>query len=256
MQRWAAHHLAALDAAGADREEIVAVSRDANLVSRYTSLLVLENDEAYKKYEIERRNAALDQPVPGGPRITGGDLDSLGAARPSLSPDEIQPGDPEVKIPAPRDARSVVVTFPFGETKVAEWDHEVGAWMVRFLIDKETPDGDYQVRAVVTHADGRVELISLTYTVDTAAPIVALTATRVANGYLIKATQTGQRRKDADRVEVALPDGEILVLKLTSWGKFEGTWQTEPLAAPVTLRVVARDRALNPSVTELVVGDR
>ena len=187
--------------------------------------------------------------------MTGGDLDTLGTRRASLSPDEVQPGDPEIKIPAPADARQVVVSFPFGETKLAEWDAELQAWMVRFLIDKDTADGEYQVRVTITHADGRVEVLRLPYTVDTAAPAVRLEAVREGSGWKISARQVSSRRKDADRVEVTLPDGEILRLTEIAYGRFEGVWQPAlPLDAPVTLRVVVRDHALNQAVTSIVVG--
>ena len=131
--------------------------------------------------------------------------------------------------------------------------------MTRFLIDKDTPDGAYQARVTVTHADGHIQLLSLGYLVDTHAPVVELTATRVALGYKISATQVageGSRRKDADRVEVQLPDGSILALDQTSGGRFEGIWQTAPLAQPVTLRVVVRDHALNQATQDLLVGAR
>jgi hypothetical protein len=255
-QRWGADQIAALEEANGDRDQIVTISKDLGVLSQYTSLLVLENDEAYKAHEIERKNKALEL-AENAPQVTGGDLDTLGAQRASLSPDEIQPGDPEIKIPAPRDARSVVVSFPFGETKVAEWDEDVGAWMVRFLIDKETPDGEYQARVTITRADGSVQVMTLPYTVDTEAPAISIKAERVAGGYRITAKQiaapSGSRRKDADRVEVALPDGTILTLTQVARGRFEGTWTTAPLAQPATLRVVTRDRALNQAESELVV---
>ena len=128
--------------------------------------------------------------------------------------------------------------------------------MVRFLIDKDTPDGAYTARVTITHADGRVQLMSLPYTVDTHAPAVQLTARRVADGYQITARQTDgdAGRKDADKVEVVLPDGTILALTQRGWGKFEGVWQTAPLDQPVTLRVVVHDRALNQATVDLVVG--
>lgn len=255
-QRWATYQLAAMDAAGAPREDIVKLSQDYGVLSRHTSLLVLENDEAYQQHQIERRNGEPQLAQAQAPRVTGGDLDSLGARRAQLSPDEIQPGDPEIKIPAPLDARSVVVTLPFGETKQAVWDRDVSAWMVRFLIDKDTPDGEYQVRVAITHADGRVEVLHLPYTVDTRAPAVDVSAARVANGYRIRARQRAEAgRMDAERIEVTLPDGEVLALEQTAWGRFEAVWETAALVAPVTLRVVVHDRALNQGVGELVTGE-
>jgi hypothetical protein len=250
-QRFGAQLIAGLEASDAAREAIVAASRDFGVLSKFTSLLVLENDEAYRKYHIERKAQQLAQ---AAPQITGGDLDTLGTRRADLSPDEIQPGDPEVKVPAPADAREVLVSFPFGETKRAVWDPELDAWMVRFLIDKDTPDGSYTARVTVTHADGHVQLMSLPYVVDTRAPTVALTATPTAGGYQITARQTDAGRKDADKIEVQLPDGTILALTQRAWGKFDGVWQTAPLAQPVTLRVIVHDHALNAATQTLVVG--
>jgi hypothetical protein len=218
---------------------------------------VLESEEAYKAHDIERKKAAEQELLAKAPQVTGGDLDTLGARQASLSPDEVQPGDPEIKIPAPRDAQSVLVTFPWGETKVAEWDRDIDAWMVRFLIDMDTPDGDYQARVAITHADGHVEVLQLGYTVDTVAPDMKLTAVWVGDGYRIVAKQVaaagGSRRKDANRVEVVLPSGEVLTLAMKAWGRFEGEWKTARVEEPVTLRVVVRDHALNQAAMELVV---
>jgi hypothetical protein len=256
-QRWARQQLAMLEATDAPKDDIVKLSTDLGVMSKYTSLLVLENDEAYKRFQIERKNAeaqAKEQALAQAPQVTGGDLDTLGARQASLSPDEIQPGDPEIKIPAPQDARSVVVSLPFGETKLAVWDEEQAAWMVRFLIDQATADGEYAVRVTITHADGHIEVIKLPYTVDTKAPTVKITATKDATGYqLVARQQANGARKDADRVEVLLPDGAILRLTQVAWGKFEGHWDTAMLSGPVTLRIVARDPALNQSTSELVV---
>lgn len=253
-QRWARQQLALMEATDAPKDEIVKLSTDLGVMSKYTSLLVLENDEAYKRFQIERKNAEAAQKLAQAPTVTGGDLDTLGARQASLSPDEIQPGDPEIKIPAPQNAQSVVVSFPFGETKLAVWDDEASAWMVRFLIDQATADGQYAVRVTITHADGRLEVLSLPYTVDTKAPQVKVTATRDATGFKIVARQQANgARKDADRVELMLPDGTILRLKQVAWGKFEGHWDTAALTAPATLRVVARDPALNQSTSELVI---
>lgn len=254
-QRWARQELARMEQSDATKEDIVALSTDMGVMSKYTSLLVLENDEAYKQHQIARKQAEAQQ-VAQAPTVTGGDLDTLGNRQASLSPDEIQPGDPEIKIPAPQDARAVVVSFPFGETKLAMWDDDQAAWMVRFLIDQQTADGVYKVRVTITHADGHVEVLELPYTVDTKAPLVEVTAVKQGTGYLIKARQKADdyKRKDADKVEVLLPDGTVMQLKMTAWGRFEGTWQpASPLAAPVTLRVVARDNALNQATQELVV---
>jgi hypothetical protein len=52
--------------------------------------------------------------------------------------------------------------------------------------------------------------------------------------------------EDARKVDVRLPDGHVLSLGLTRPGLFRGYWRPRrPLTAPVTLTVVAVDRALN-----------
>ncbi len=258
-QRWARQMLAKMEASNAGKDEVVALSTDFGVMSKYTSLLVLENDEAFKQYEIDRkkqREADAHRLAQQAPTVTGGDLDSLGAREASLSPDEVQPGDPEIKIPAPLDAQSVVVTFPFGETKLAVWDRDINAWMVRFLIDQETPDGIYYARVTITHADGRIEVIQLPYTVDTKAPIISATAKKIGAAYHLRVKQQrdGSRPKDAERVEVVLPDGTIMKLGMTEWGVFEGDWTpASPLTGPISLQIYARDNALNQSNIELVV---
>jgi hypothetical protein len=250
--------VAALEGSGGSRDDVVRTSLQYGVMSRHTAFLVLESEEAYARFQIRRREAQEA-------RVTGGDLESTDGA--SLSPDRIQPGDPEVRIPAPADARAVTVTFPFGETKVARYEPELGAWTVRFLIDSDTPDGLYHVYVRITHADGRVELLRLAYTVDTEAPSVALTwrwAAGRSRTYLIEARQVTTEAplspvggtpgapsvativEDARKVDVRLPDGQVLSLGVTRPGLFRGYWRPRrPLTAPVTLTVVAVDRALN-----------
>ncbi len=259
VPRYGAHAVAALEGALAERDDVVRASLQYGVMSRHTAFLVLESEEAFARFQIRRREAQET-------RVSGGDLESTGEEA-SLSPDRIQPGDPEVRIPAPADARAVTVTFPFGETKVARYEPALGAWTVRFLIDQDTPDGVYHVYVRITHASGRVELLRLAYTVDTEAPAVAVSwrwAAGRSRTYLIEARQiatevplspvdgaAGESRvatilEDARRVDVRLPDGEVLSLGLTRPGLFRGYWRPRrPLQAPVTLTVVATDRALN-----------
>lgn len=52
---WARAHIDALEERDAPRADIVEVSLDYGVLSRYTSFLVLENEEAYKRHQIERR---------------------------------------------------------------------------------------------------------------------------------------------------------------------------------------------------------
>ena len=189
-QQWASLHLRARASDGAEKEEIVELSREYGILSRHTSLLVLESEEAYAEHQIDRKRGPKALAA-NGPQVTGGDLESLNGREATLSPNHIQPGDPEIKVPAPRDAERVVVIFPFGDTKLAVFDDEANAWIARFLIDKDTADGDYFVTVVITHVDGRVERKTLPYTVDTMAPTVNVALRARADGsFMVTARQT------------------------------------------------------------------
>jgi hypothetical protein len=252
-QRWASHEIAARDAAGAPREELVALSTGHGVLSRHTSLLVLESEEAYREHQIARDQAAAGDT----PRVSGGDLESLGARQASLSPDEIQPGDPEIKIPAPADARAVVVSLPTGETKLAEWDDELAAWMVRFLVDKDTADGEYWASIAITHGDGRVERLRLPYLVDTVAPAIEVDVVRRGDRFELTARAIGRGpRRAVERVEVLLPGGELLRLVPVARGRFAATWRPSVMPAGGTLRFVASDRALNQATVEIALPAR
>jgi hypothetical protein len=288
-QRWAKAKIEALEGEGdAHKQEIVQTSLAHGVMSRYTSFLVLDSEEAYARFQIERR-AKKDAHASEG-AVSGADLDgeSRGA---TVTPDHLQPGDPEVRIPAPADAESVVVVFPFGETKTATYEPASddgaghgGAWVVRFLVDRRTPDGSYEIVARITHKDGHVEIVRIPYVVDTQRPNLDVRLTPKAGGYLIEAKQRlsdaeveaqaplfgggaganiPERRQryaqvltDAKRVEVRTPDGQTLSLVHVRLGEFRGTWTPSGsfgAALGSKLRVVAVDRALNESVTEVEV---
>jgi hypothetical protein len=273
--RWASAKIETLEQDGdVNKDAVVALSLSRGVMSRYTSLLVLESDEAYARMQIARRAHPAD---PSDVRVSARDLDGTDGASPSVSPDHLQPGDPEVRIPAPADAQSVVVVFPFGETKEAafEPDDRGGEWVVRFLVDRRTPDGAYEILVRVTHHDGTVEILRLPYVVDTQRPHLRVAMHRQGAEYRIVATQElspeeiaaqapelsgtlDERRRraariltDAKRVEVRAPDGQVLSLTHVRLGEFSGTWS--PLAAVgapgshASLHVVAVDRARNES---------
>jgi hypothetical protein len=291
--RWAKARIEALERDGdAHKDAIVQTSLAYGVMSRYTSLLVLESDEAYAKFQIERK-AQNDEPAEApqarkrtGPnaeeaRVTGRDLDADSDGRTaSVTPDHLQPGDPEIRVFAPTDAH-VVVVLPFGETKAATWEDEPsgGCWVARFLVDAHTPDGTYDIVVRVTYADGRVELRTVPYVVDTQQPnldvrVVAkpggkyeilakqrLTAEEVAaqapeptGTRATRSARLAQVLTDAKRVEVVTPDGQTLSLVHRKLGEFAGTWTpVAPVAPHAKLRVVAVDRALNERATEVEV---
>lgn len=249
-KRWAKARIERLERDGdAHKEAVIETSLRHRVMSRYTSFLVLESEEAYAQAKI--------------PRVSGQDLGAGDGA--TVTPDHLQPGDPEVRIPAPRDAESVVVVLPFGETKTAvfEDDERGGAWVARFLVDATTPDGDYEILVRITHKGGRVEILKLPYVVDTKTPVLDVTVERRAGGaYAIRAKQrldASERDRpqiytDAKRVEVRAPDGQVLALTAVRLGEFAGTWRpTMPVAPGSALRLVAVDRARNERATEVAL---
>lgn len=282
-QRWANGEIQRLEGEGDGRKDAaIKTSLAFGVMSQYTSFLVLESEEAYAKYDIARQNAKREAEAAkaAGGRVTGGDLENVSGRSARLEPDHLQPGDPEIHIPAPADAQSVVIVFPFGESKVAAWEGgSVNAWTVRFLIDKDTPDGTYAVKVRITHKDGALEVLELPYVVDTKKPNVDVSLHPVPGKpgtYEIRASQVvtmveiqaanpgvrgavGELRKryasiltDALRVEVRLPDGATMPLTAIRLGEFRGVWKpAAPLSGPVSLHVVAVDRAMNQSESDV-----
>lgn len=255
-KRFAAEKIAELTRNGADKDVIVEMSREFGVMSKHTSLLVLESEEAYKQHQIERKKKEEAQRLAANtnaPQVTGGDLDNLSGQEASLSPDHIQPGDPEVRIPAPADARSVVLVFPFGDTKIAHYDEESRTWIARFLISPETPDGQYWVQVRIEHADGRIEDLRLPYTVDTSAPAIDLKIRRLPNNryaFVVKQLE----ELDAIRVEIELPWGETRRIYRKREGLFRKVLRAPlPLSGPMRVKVVVTDEALNQRVVELEV---
>jgi hypothetical protein len=272
-KRWAHAHIEALERDGAaHQKEIIEASLGQGVMSRYTSFLVLESEEAYERFDIARK---AKQDAAGDPQVSGRDLDSPDGRTASVSPDHLQPGDPELRIPAPADAQRVVVDLPFGETKSAvfESDDHGGSWVVRFLVDAHTPDGTYGIVVRITHADGHVQILRVPYVVDTQRPNLDVTVRAKGGGrYEIRATQrlseaeiaaagmsAGDARRavvltDAKRVEVSTPDDQLLSLTAVRLGQFVGTWvPRRPVPAHARLRVVAVDRALNERALEVEV---
>jgi len=102
------------------------------------------------------------------------------------------------------------------------------------------------VRVTITHADGRLEVIKLS--VHRRHQGAAGQAARSPTHRLRDqgaADHDGEKRKDATASSRA-PDATVMRLKMTAWGVFEGRWEPGmQLVAPVTLKVVARDNALN-----------
>jgi hypothetical protein len=73
-RRFAGSRVRELELEGGHDDEVLALSLEHKVLSSKTAWLVLENDEAYRKHEIARRESATR----GDPTVSGKDLESTG----------------------------------------------------------------------------------------------------------------------------------------------------------------------------------
>jgi vault protein inter-alpha-trypsin-like protein/VWA domain-containing protein len=253
-RRFGAAFVKKLEKDGRPAPDIVRASLGYGVMSKLTSFLVLESEEAYARFAIERKQ----QPLADGPRVTGANLENSDGA--DISADRIQPGDPEILVDAERDALSVKVEFPFGETKIASFDSDArggrGGWLVRFLVARDTAEGQYEAKALIVHADGSLETRPVRYTVDNTAPEldVRLTPSRRHPGLTeVSVMQPSQGKlSDLKRVELRTPQGSVYQLTAIRWGTFRALIPARELKHG-NLRVVGFDQALNHTLKELAL---
>ncbi len=129
-------------------EEVTDLGLRYRMVTQYTSFVAVE--EVREEPEAEE----------GEPEAQ---------ARATVSPARSLPGDPEIRIPAPANARAVTVILPFGETLDASWESDLSVWTARFLIPADAEEGSYPIEVLITHADGHSERMRVWYTVDASA---------------------------------------------------------------------------------------
>jgi hypothetical protein len=252
-RRFGAAFVRKLEKAGRPGGEIVSASLAYGVMSKLTSFLVLESEEAYSRFAIARKSA---QTSDSAPRVTGANLENTDGAE--ISAERVQPGDPEIYVAAARDALSVKVEFPFGETKTATFDPEArggqGAWMVRFLVARDTAEGDYDALARIQHHDGRIETQKVRYTVDNTPPELEVKlepSSRQPGLMVLTVTQPEfGPHSDLKRVEIRTPGGTVYQLTAIRWGVFRAFIPRRELGGG-TLRVVGFDQALNHAVKEL-----
>ncbi len=228
----------------------------------------LEGETDDRKHEIielaERFNIAT--------QYTSFVADAKQNAVAQLTPDRVQPGDPEIDIHAPANALGVTLIFPFGLTRPATWEARRQAWTCRFLVPRDAADGVYDVKVAVTLADRSVEWFTLKYAVDTTAPLVKLevkgharpgrTVELVARQVITQAelkTQFGVVKSKADvrpdlKSLIAIgPDGTVVKFQEDRVGRWHATWRVAADAhGRIALKLRATDVADN--ARELAAG--
>src|SRR5204862_4765989 len=88
----------------------------------------------------------------------------------NLSRMNMPPGDPILKVRAPRDAVRVTAMFPFGLTQDLSWDETTEQWTTRFLVPTNVADGVYEVPVVIVTKDGKTIASKAEYIIDSKAP--------------------------------------------------------------------------------------
>lgn len=267
----------------AEKEEIIQLALSRKLVTPYTSFVAVE-----KKLLVDPKlpltQLLVPNEMPEG--VSHGGIFGGGETSATVTPARVKPGDPEIRVRAPADARAVRVTLPFGGPALeAVRDPATGERVARFLVPPGWPDGSYEARIEVVRGDGTREVRTAPIRVDTAAPEVALVSApeRVRRGgearlgfkpalplgrvgELLAAPRPGglgQALKgeiDLKEVLVRAPWGEVARAEI---GGALGTYEVAlhvPEAqprGPVALEVIAVDAAGNVSRRHvpLVVGE-
>jgi Ca-activated chloride channel family protein len=187
----------------------------------------------------------------------------------TVSPARALPGDPEVRIPAPRDARQVTVVLPFGESVEAQWEPDIERWTARFLIPSDASEGGHPIDILITLADGSQEHTRIHYTVDSAKPKVNLEVlgeAKPGNRIILRAKQyitnadlaqtsitrstltdaKAQLLSDAKRVSARMPSGGVLKFAVSGPGQWEAEYVIpDDATGRLTFEVVVVDLAAN-----------
>jgi Ca-activated chloride channel family protein len=160
----------------------------------------------------------------------------------ALSRFNMPPGDPVLRVRAPRTARRVTASFPFGLTLDLEWDAFTELWSTRFLVPKDVADGTYEVPVVIEHDDGRIEATRVRYTIDATEPSFELDVRPAPGGVTLRVTsaepvlEVRATREGVSSSAVALSAGD-------EPGTFVATLALPP--GLHRLRVVVADAARN-----------
>ncbi|HEX6765616.1 MAG TPA: VIT domain-containing protein, partial [Polyangiaceae bacterium] len=174
----------------------------------------------------------------------------------SLSPDRIAPGDPEVRVRAPRSLGGVRVELPWGESVSCSFDEREDLWLGRFLVPRSTPDGLYRAR-IFTEQQARTALRgTLPFRVDSKPPRFRLRAERRGTLVELVAEPEGDvfdghgdsirlDLVDVKDVSVRL-DGERIALARSGEREWRGSL-ARPAAGRHALSLVATDYAQNGS---------
>jgi Ca-activated chloride channel family protein len=174
----------------------------------------------------------------------------------TVSPDRVAPGDPELRIRAPRSASSVVATLPWGGEVRCAWDEAEGLWFGRFLVPRTLGDGVHKLAIFSTMQGRKQRRGSLLLRIDSRAPQYRLRATPRDGALELLAEPIAEVfDKSGDALRLDLVDvkhvsvelqGETHALTLGAEGVWSGTVAL-PQAGDHAIALVATDYAQNSS---------
>ena len=160
------------------KSEVINLGLAYELVTQYTSFL------AVPERELTKATAdAMSDMRQQRAKVLAAQKDAAALSRMNMPP-----GDPVLKVTAPRDARRVTAMFPFGLTQDLEWDEFSEGWSTRFLVPKDVADGQYEVPVVIVLRDGTVTATSVHYTIDSKAPAIDVDVKPAQNGAEVRVT--------------------------------------------------------------------
>lgn len=258
-------HLEDQEASAASYDQLEALKRQQvelsvghRVLCTYTSLLVLDFEEDYERYGIDRK-ALVEVLVvgPHGVALKGRSQDDLktmtqaewDAAKASQKQRNFPAGrDPLIKVRAPADTRRIVALFPWGETKLLQLDPKDATWKARFVIPRWLAHGTYRVVLVLTRGDGRKQRMVLSFGADRRSPEGqgSSRSWRTTDGWQVRLQIQGSR--DTDRAVAELPGGVLRPMTRTDEaGAFELVFQLKDpartsLMVPITLFDGAHNR--------------
>lgn len=186
----------------------------------------------------------------------------------SLYPDRIKPGDPEIRIHAPRAVAGVRGVLPWGETVHCAWNEEEGLWLGRFLVPRHIEDGLYRMRVFVDDQAGTHLRRTLWVRVDSRPPelelavegapttggIVRLVARAVDGVFEEDGDSIRRDLVDMKRIVVRMGDREVPLVRVDPDRDIWTAEVTLDLAPGAhVLRLLASDYARNAFTAEVEV---
>ncbi|MFH1436694.1 MAG: VIT domain-containing protein [Pseudomonadota bacterium] len=166
-------------------EEIEKLALRYHLVSRYTSFVAVEKKVVNTSGSGDKLLKVFAKAhIPEGTKWEGFFGESQGVVlSANLSPDRIQPGDPEIVVKGGKTIKRVTSVLPWGETVRHVYVPQKDEFVGRFLVPDNVPEGKYDVKVFVELKGGDTKVTTVSYRVDRSEPELRL-ETEIKKGKL------------------------------------------------------------------------